>query len=265
MKMVLVKGAGDLATGVALRLHRCGIPVVMTETYRPTVVRRSVSFAEAVYCGSCTVEGVTAHKVKNIPEAKQVLKSDCIPIFVDPNCQKATMLRPFVMIDATIAKRNLGTQISDAPVVIGLGPGFTAGQDVHAVVETNRGHYMGRVIFQGSAQPNTGTPGPVKGYTTERLLRAPQDGVFVPCAALNTQVKAGNIIGFVENTPVKAAITGVLRGLIKGGIRVKRRMKIGDIDPRCVPEHCYTVSDKALAVAGGVLEAILYLRRGLCS
>jgi xanthine dehydrogenase accessory factor len=258
--IVLIKGAGDLATGVAYRLFKCGLQVVMTEISRPTVVRRSVSFAEAVYEQSHTVEEVTAQLVPNWQAAKELFEQRQIPVLVDPTATEALKLKPSIIVDAIIAKRNTGTKITDAPLVIGLGPGFTAGEDVHAVVETNRGHYLGRVMWQGSAEPNTGVPGPVNGYTNERLLKAPATGVFTPCVTINSAVKAGDILGYVESYPLRAEISGRLRGLIKGGIWVKAGMKIGDIDPRCELGHCYTISDKALAIAGGVLEAILCSR-----
>ncbi|MEG6522481.1 selenium-dependent molybdenum cofactor biosynthesis protein YqeB [Desulfotomaculum sp. 1211_IL3151] len=258
--IVLVKGAGDLATGVAYRLYKCGMSVVLTEIPRPTVVRRSVSFAEAVFEGSHTVEGVTAKLVQNWQEAQALLKHQQIPLLIDPNAQDALKLKPAVLVDSIMAKRNTGTQITDAPIVLGLGPGFVAGVDVHAVVETNRGHYLGRLLRKGTAEPNTGVPGPVNGYTNERLLRAPVEGTFVSCIDINSTVQAGDILGYVSSQPVIAEINGILRGLIKDGIFVHKGMKIGDIDPRCENRHCYTISDKALAIAGGVLEGILYFK-----
>lgn len=259
--LVLVKGAGDIATGVAHRLFRCGMRVVMTEINQPTVVRRSVSFAEAVYEKSHTVEGLTARLAASHLEIDDVLNRGEIPVLVDPGAQEALRLKPAVVVDAIMAKRNTGTQISDAPLVIGLGPGFSAGSDVHGVVETNRGHHLGRVIWSGSAQPNTGIPAPVKGFTKERLLRAPADGVFLSCADIGRQVKAGDILGYVHDVPVRAEIGGLLRGIIKGGLPVRRGLKLGDIDPGGAVELCYTISDKARAVAGGVLEAILCFHR----
>lgn len=255
--LVLVKGAGDLATGVAYRLYKCGMKVVMTEVEQPTVVRRTVSFAEAVYKDTHVVEGVRARLAINAQAAQAILERGQIPILVDPEAREALSLTPAVVVDAVMAKRNTGTKISDAALVIGLGPGFAAGQDVHAVVETNRGHYLGRVILRGEAQPNTGVPGAVGGYTKERLLRAPVDGSFESCAAIADQVKAGDVLGYVSGKPVVAQISGMLRGLIKEGIFVSQGMKIGDVDPRGAEEHCYTISDKALSVAGGVLEAML--------
>ncbi|SHK06377.1 selenium-dependent molybdenum cofactor biosynthesis protein YqeB [Desulforamulus aeronauticus] len=260
--LVWVKGAGDLATGVAHRLHGSGFKVIMTEIPRPTMVRRTVSFAEAVYEGRWQVEGSTAVLVKGINEIANVFKQQMIPVLVDPAGQQVTVLRPDVLVDAIIAKRNTGTHRNLATIAIGLGPGFTAGVDVHAVIETNRGHYLGRVILNGTAQLDTGSPSPVEGYTRERLLRSPAEGVFVPCVTINSVVQSGQTIGFVGGEPVNAGINGVLRGLLRGGLWVHKGLKLGDIDPRedCL-EHCFTISDKARAIGGGVLEAILYLQR----
>lgn len=257
--LVLIKGAGDLATGVAHRLFRCGIQLCMTEIAQPTVVRRTVSFAEAVFEGSQSVEGVTARLARDAREASEVIGRGEIPVIIDPDAREGLSLQPQVLVDAIIAKGNTGTSISDAPIVIGLGPGFTAGEDVHAVVETNRGHNLGRVLLAGSAEPNTGVPGPVAGYAGERLLRAPATGVFVPIVKILSLVQAGQVLGYVDKQPVTAQINGLLRGLIREGLQVKQGMKIGDIDPRSSEDYGYTISDKARAIGGGVLEAILYL------
>lgn len=260
--LVLVKGAGDLATGVAHRLFRCGFQVVMTEIAQPSVVRRSVSFAEAVYEGAHEVEGVTSRWAHNVAEIVAILKRGEIPVLVDPGAGCRLWLNPGAIVDAIMAKKNTGTTIADAPVVVGLGPGIVAGIDAHAVIETNRGHNLGRVILDGCAEPNTGIPGNIDGFSTERLLKAPADGVFFSCFGIGDVVAAGDILGYVDNTPAKAGLTGMIRGLIRDGLRVTRGLKIGDIDPRGGVEHCYTISDKARAVAGGVLEAILSLEAG---
>jgi xanthine dehydrogenase accessory factor len=257
----LVKGAGDLASGVAHRLHRCGFPVAMTEIAQPTVVRRPVSFAEAVFDGRHEVEGVFARVVGGLPEVKTTLERGEIPVLIDPGAASALRLQPLVLVDAIIAKYNTGTRITDAPLVIGLGPGFIAGVDVHAAVETRRGHNLGRVILDGGAEPNTGIPGPIAGYGLERLINAPEDGVFEPCVAIGILVKAGETLGQVGGCLVQTPIDGVLRGLIRGGVPVYRGQKMGDVDPRGRVEYCYTISDKARAIAGGVLETILMLRR----
>jgi len=260
--LVLVKGAGDIATGVAHRLFRSGLLVIMTEIPHPTVVRRSVSFAEAVYEGVHEVEGVSSRLVRDASEARSVLDQGEIPVMVDPEAGYARQLRPDVVVDAIMAKKNTGTRISDAPLVIGLGPGFTAGVDVHAVIETNRGHNLGEVILEGCAEPDTGIPGEIGGFSEERLVRAPADGVFVPLWDIGSLVTTGEILGHVGTQPVRAGLTGMVRGLIRGGVSVTRGLKIGDIDPRGRVEYCHTISDKARAVAGGVLEAVLWLGIG---
>ena len=261
--LALVKGAGDLATGVGLRLHRAGFGVVMTEIAAPTVVRRTVAFAEAVWDGEAVVEGVSGVLVASADEAREALARRRIPVFVDPDALVRVELRPLVIVDAIVAKRNLGTRICDAPAVIALGPGFVAGVDVHAVVETMRGHTLGRVIHEGAALPNTGIPGEIGGRGAERVLRAPVEGRFEPLATIGDRVKAGDVVAQVEGTPVVTTIDGVLRGLLRAGIAVTVGFKVGDVDPRADPDHCFTVSDKALAVAGGVLEAAGQLLGGV--
>jgi xanthine dehydrogenase accessory factor len=263
--LVLVKGAGDLATGAAHRLFRCGFAVVMTEIAQPTVVRRSVSFAEAVYEGVHEVEGVTSRLARDVAEAKTLLEQEEIPVLIDPGGECASQFGAGAMVDAVMAKKNTGTGITDAPLVIGLGPGFTAGIDVHAVVETKRGHNLGRVLLEGGAEPNTGIPGEIGGFSKERLLRAPAAGVFLPCCDIGAAVTAGDIVGYVDEHPVAAGISGLVRGMLKSGLRVSEGFKLGDIDPRGRIENCHTISDKARAIAGGVLEAILRLgtERGL--
>lgn len=256
-RLVVVKGAGDIATGIAHRLVRSGFPVVTTELAQPTVIRRTVSFAEAVYAGSVVVEEIMALRILS-KEVPQVLAEGKIPVVVDPEGGIIQELQPWAVVDAILAKRNTGTKISDAPVVVGVGPGFTAGVDVHAVVESMRGHYLGRVLHTGSAIPNTGVPGDIGGYTAERVLRAPCKGLFQAEKTIGTLVAKGDVVARVNQQPVVANIAGVLRGLLQGGLTVTEGMKIGDIDPRCLPEHCFTISDKARAIGGGVLEALLH-------
>ncbi len=260
--LAVVKGAGDLATGAAFRLFRCGLGVIMTEIEQPTVVRRTVAFAEAVYSGSAVVEGVEARFARSADQALELLDRKIVPVLVDPGAVVVRRVCPTVVVDAIMAKRNLGTAISDAPLVIGLGPGFTAGVDVHAVVETMRGHGLGRVIYSGSAAPDTGVPGAVMGYTDERLLRAPADGVVHSCRPIGDLVEKGDPVAIVEGIPVKAGLSGMVRGMIRPGLRVRRGTKIGDIDPAGRKDHCCTISDKALAVAGGVLEAVFSFLSG---
>ncbi|MBI2305542.1 MAG: EF2563 family selenium-dependent molybdenum hydroxylase system protein [Chloroflexi bacterium] len=257
--LTVVRGGGDLATGVVYRLVRAGFPVVVTEAAEPTVVRRTVALAEAVYQEEVVVEGLRGRRVNHPDAALAVLKEGMVPVLVDPQALSVAHLRPWVVVDAIMAKRNLGTRISDAPVVVALGPGFQAGVDAHAVIETNRGHYLGRVILQGSAEPNTGVPGPVGGYSVERVLRAPGPGVVRAAKQIGAEVKVGEVVAWVGEQAVEAPIQGILRGLIREGIAVRAGTKMGDIDPRAAREHCFTISDKALAVGGGALEAVLYL------
>lgn len=261
---IVVKGAGDLASGVAVRLWRAGLRLLMTEIPEPTVVRRTVAFAEAVFAGETRVEGIAARRAAGVAEAEVIIAAEAIPVLVDPEAAVVRALRPTVVIDAIMAKRNLGTRLDDAPVVIALGPGFTAGVDCHAVVETQRGHYLGRVLYAGAAQPDTGVPGSIGGYTRERVLRAPQAGRLERPAAIGTRVAAGDIVAWVDGAPVRSAIAGTLRGLVREGIWVSAGMKVGDVDPRCEHDHCFTVSDKSLAVGGGALEAVLHLVRARC-
>ena len=213
--LALIRGAGDIASGAAMRLWRCGIDVVMTDLARPTAIRRTVAFSDAIVHGETTVEGLRAVRAENAVEAKKLLREGVLPVLADPACACREELAPDTLVDAILAKRNLGTKIDDAPIVVGVGPGFTAGEDCHAVVETMRGHTLGRVIYSGSALPNTNIPGLIGGFAGERVL--------------------------------------------DDGVPVKKGMKSGDVDPRCKPEYCTTISDKALAVGGGVVEAVLYL------
>jgi xanthine dehydrogenase accessory factor len=259
--LVVVKGGGDLATGVAHRLHRVGMKVVVTELAQPTVIRRAVAFASAVFEGEVMVEGVTARRVEDAAQALALLPEGIVPVLVDPGASIVRELKPTGVVDAIIAKRNTGTQITDAPLVVALGPGFTAGIDAHVVIETNRGHDLGRVILEGQASPDTGVPGPVMGYASQRVVRAPGPGVFQGVKAIGDRVEAGDVVARAGDQPVLAPISGVLRGLLADGLVVKEGMKVGDVDPRGVRQHCFTISDKARALGGSVLEAILYLLR----
>lgn len=260
-ELVLIKGAGDLATGVAHRLFRAGINVVLTEREKPTVVRRPVSFAQAVFDGEAEIEGVVARRVESLEEVGRSIAAGQIPLLVDPSLRCLAPLQPDVLVEATVSKRNTGVTLGSAPIVVALGPGYWAGRDVHAVVETARGHYLGRVIYRGAALPNTGVPGDTAGFTVQRVLRAPSSGSFYPCREIGDLVNAGDTVAYVDNYPVKAQISGVIRGLLHRGLEVSEGMKVGDIDPRAKREYCFTISDKARAVGGGVLEAVLYLSR----
>jgi xanthine dehydrogenase accessory factor len=255
-RLVVVRGAGDLGTGCIVRLVRSGFRVVALELPDPRAVRRTVSLSEAVHDGAATVEDVRGIRRCGVPADWAV---DEVPVLVDPEASTLGALAPFALVDAIMAKRNLGTRIDMAPVVVGLGPGFVAGRDVHAVVETNRGHDLGRVIFDGATVENTGVPGLVAGRGVERVLHAPADGVVETSKAIGDLVEAGEPVLAVDGAPVHAAIAGVVRGLLRPGSAVHAGMKVGDVDPRGTREICYTISDKARAVAGGVLEAILML------
>lgn len=266
---ILVRGAGDLATGVIVRLHRCGFRVAVTECANPSAIRRRAALCEAVWQGQATVEGVTCRRVTDADEATRVSQAGEVPLLVDERAACVSALRPAAVVDAILAKRNLGTNRDMAPITVGLGPGFTAGEDVDAVVETMRGHHLGRVILQGAAIPNTGVPGMIAGYAAERVIHAPVSGEMVFVQDENGQtvdigalVRKGQEIARVGGVPVLATIDGVLRGLIRAGYPVTEGLKIADIDPR--PEqvaYCDTVSDKARAIGGGVVEALLLLAR----
>ena len=255
--MVIIKGAGDIASGIALRLFHCGYKIIMTDLPKPTSIRRTVCFSQSVIDKKITVEDVTAEYAENPEKALDIVEKGNIAVVADEKCEILKSIKPDVLVDAILAKKNTGTSITDAPAVIGVGPGFTAGKDCHFVVETKRGHTLGRVIDKGSAIPNTGIPGNIEGFTWERLIQAPKDGIFVQKAEIGDIVKKGDIVGYVDDEPVFALIDGVLRGILPTGTRVCKGMKSGDVDPRGNIENCYTVSDKALSVAGGVLEAIL--------
>ena len=258
--LVMIKGAGDIASGIAMRLWRVGIRVVMTDLPRPSSIRRTVCLSEAVYRGETMMEEVRARRAENAADALQLLEENILPVIVDPKAESAKELHPEVIVDAILAKENLGTAITDAPGVVGVGPGFTAGEDCHAVVETMRGHTLGRVIWSGGAIPNTGVPGDIGGYTAERVMHSPCGGVFHALRQIGDTVEAGETVATVGGEPLYAKITGTLRGILPEGFEVPREhFKSADVDPRCRLFHCFTVSDKALSVGGGVLEAVLML------
>jgi xanthine dehydrogenase accessory factor len=254
---VIIRGGGEIASAVAYRLAQSHFRIVMTETYHPEAVRRNVSFCEAVYDSEKTVEDLTAKLVHSAEEIFKTWQEGKLALIIDPETKIKDALKPDVLIDATMAKRNTGTGTTDAPLVIGLGVGFTAGEDVHVIVETNRGHNLGRVIRQGQAEPDTGKPGVIGGYSTERVLRAPREGIFKTVKQIGDMVQPGDIIAYVEEEPVITIIPGVIRGLLRNGTRVHKGMKSGDVDPRGNLSYCYTISDKGRAVGGGVLEAIM--------
>jgi xanthine dehydrogenase accessory factor len=247
-----------MASGIAHRLRQCHMQVLITEVAEPTAVRRMVAFAEAVYRGCHTIEGVTAVRVATAAEARAELARGTIPLLIDAEAKIRHQIHPSVIVDATMAKKGGDTKISDASLVIGIGPGFTVGENAHAVIESNRGYHLGRVIWQGSAEPDTGVPAAVAGHTEARVLRAPQSGRFHALRAIGDRVQAGEIIGEVDGAPVQCAIPGVVRGMLHSGIQIGAGVKVGDVDPRFETEYCDTISDKARAIGGGVVEAIFH-------
>lgn len=255
--LICIKGAGDLASGVALRLHHAKFDVVMTDLPVPLAVRRTVAFSEAIRLGSTTVEDVKAERAENAKQVYDCLARGVIPVLADPDGEIIKELKPEVVVDAIMAKKNIGTKIDDAPMVIAVGPGFTAGFDCHAVIETKRGHTLGRVIREGSAIPNTGVPGNIGGQTVNRLIKASADGIFHPERNIGDIVREGDRVGNVDGVPVYAATDGMIRGLLQDGVPVTKGLKSGDVDPRGDSADYTTVSDKALAIGGGVLEAVM--------
>lgn len=302
--LIICRGAGDLATGIIHRLHRAGHRVIALETDYPAAIRRQVSFCEAVYDGSAAVEGVTARLVPALADAETdtekysgindtpvahiasekwdssaieaVLEAGEVPLLIDPKGESIALLKPDIVVDAIIAKKNLGTTINMAPLVLGVGPGFTAGQDVHLVIESMRGHNLARIITDGMAQPNTGVPGNIAGFTSERVIHAPAAGYIHDVRKIGDIVQKGNEIARIypdkesydnalsEYVPVNATITGIIRGLIREGYYFREGFKIADIDPReSELSNCFTISDKARSIAGSVLEAVSAFEHGV--
>ena len=255
--VILIRGAGEMATGVAHRLASCRFKVFMTEVSNPQAVRREATFSEVIFDREKGVEGITAKLVESPDHISEAWKDKKIPILIDPDAKVKDLLKPDVLIDATLAKKNLGTKMTDAPLVIGLGPGFYAGRDVHLVIETNRGHNLGRIISNGEAEPNTGIPGSIDGYAEERVIRAPKDGKFKALTKIGEGVLADAKVGMIGDVEVRSRIAGVVRGLLRDGTEVWKGMKLGDVDPRGIKGHCYTISDKARTISGGVLQVIL--------
>lgn len=260
--LIVVRGGGDLATGSIYKLKKSGFPVLILEVSNPSAIRRNVAFCEAVYQGSQTVEDMTCYLADSLEQAEQFLAEGKLSVLVDPMGESISKLKPLAVVDAILAKKNLGTNRDMAPITIGLGPGFTAGEDVDAVIETKRGHNLGRVLWTGSAAPNTGIPGMIGGYGKERVIHCPAKGILRNVKKITDTVSKGDVIAVVETekgiVPVEATLDGILRGLIRDGYPVKPGFKIADIDPRLDElENCFTISDKARCIAGGVLEAIL--------
>jgi len=255
--IVLIRGGGDLASGVVIRLHRAGLQVVILEIPQPLAVRRLVSFAEAIYAGEITVEEVTAKRVDDVEKALAILSQGQIPVMVDPQANSRDLYNPTVLVDGRMIKRPSELDLEAAPLVIGLGPGFWAGKDCHAVIETNRGHRLGRVIWRGPAESDTGLPDIVAEKREARVLRSPGKGVINNLVYIGDHLEPGQPIFEVGGAPVLAPFRGVLRGLVHPGINVQPGQKVGDLDPRDDPSYCTLVSEKSLAIGGGVLEAIL--------
>lgn len=254
---VLIRGAGEMASGVAYRLANAGFHVLMTEISRPLAVRRAVSFCEAVYDGSKIVEGRTARLIQSPEEAEGLWARAELPVIVDPHMTCRAAIRPMVIVDALVAKRNTGLSKGMAPLTIGLGPGFHAPDQVDMAIETNRGHNLGRLITLGSPEPNTGVPGNIAGYTSQRVLRSPAAGVFETDLDLGDRVRAGQVVARVSGQAVDAKVDGILRGLLRPGAEVGAGTKVGDVDPRGQIEYLHTISEKARALGGSVLEGIL--------
>jgi xanthine dehydrogenase accessory factor len=255
-KLIVIRGGGDLATGVVYRLHKAGFPIIVLELPRPLVVRRRVALATAVLEGQVQIEDISGQLVHAVDEAVELAQTGIIPVLVAPKLPHK-QLPVNVLVDARMAKRNIDTSADQAPLVVALGPGFIAGVDCHAVIETMRGHTLGRVIWEGSALPNTGTPGTVAGKSVERVLRAPAEGIVEWLFEIGDLVNEGDPLGYVGEMPVIAPFDGVLRGLIAPGTLAGKNLKIGDLDARAEVSACFTISDKALAIGGGVLEAVL--------
>lgn len=271
-ELIIVRGGGDIATGTIYKLYQSGFDVLVLETAHPSAIRRNVAFSEAVYQGSQTVEDVTCYLAKDLEEARKMLSEGKLTMLVDPKGSCIADFQPIALVDGILAKKNLGTHPGMAPITVALGPGFEAGTDVNAVIETMRGHSLGRVIYEGAAIPNTGVPGVIAGYSKERVIHSPGAGVMENVKKITDTVQKGEIIGWIlpqeenpcqstEKIPVCATMDGLLRGLIRDGYPVTKGFKIADIDPRIQEyENCFTISDKARCIAGGVLEAILHLK-----
>lgn len=256
--IVLIKGAGEMASGIAHRLYMAGIKkIIMTEIKNPLAIRRTVCFSEAVYEGKAFVEGVEAILIDSPNDLKNVWDKGSIGVIVDPEAKSAKEIKPHVIVDAIMAKKPTGTKKEEAPIVICVGPGFRAPIDCHAVIESMRGHNLGRVIYEGEAEAPTGIPAPVLGYTKERVLRAPHSGKVRHAKKIGDLVREGDLVLYVDETPVFSKIGGILRGLIRE-IEVQENEKLADVDPRMEQKYCYTISDKARAIGGGVLEATLH-------
>lgn len=260
MEIIVVRGGGDIATGVCHRLYKAGFNVLILDIEKPTTIRRRVAFSEAIYSKQIEVEGVKAVYVKRIEDIYHEINKGNIPVYVDPKGEIINEVCPLAVVDSILAKVNLGTNTDMAPITIGVGPGFEAGVDVDLVIETQRGHFLGKVIYEGFAIANTSIPGNILGHTEDRIIRATAEGIVKPIVEIGEMVEMGQIICKVGATDVIANLSGIVRGMITEGLHVTKGYKIGDIDPRGVKENVYTISEKARAVGGGVLEALMYLK-----
>ena len=259
--IVLIRSGGDISSGIIERLYKCGFKVVVLETGNPSSIRREVSFGEAVYRKKMTINGLTSVLADGIEEMEKILENDEIPVLIDGEGKYISILKPSILIDAILAKKNLGTHINMAPITIGIGPGFFAGKDVHAVIETKRGHHLGEVIYSGEAIKNSGIPGNIGGFTKERVIHSEWEGNIRNISKIGDTVRKGETIALINGNKVLATIDGILRGIIRDGYFVTKGFKIADIDPRMDEyENCFTISDKARSVGGGALEAILTLK-----
>ncbi len=262
--LVVVRGGGDIASGVIQKLCRSGFKVVVLEIENPSFIRRKVCYGEAVYDKEVILEGIKAVLALDFREIKSIVDKGNVAVLVDSVGDSIKELKPLVVVDAILGKKNLGTHIQMAPITVGLGPGFEAGVDVLAVIETMRGHNLGRLILKGKPQGNTGVPGKINGYGKERVVYSPNYGYIKNLKEIGDIVEAGELLAKVGESQVLSPIGGILRGLIRDGYQVTKGMKIGDIDPRLGErENCYTISDKARNIGGAVLEAIMYLRRNV--
>lgn len=260
--IVVVRGGGDIATGIVQKLHRSGFRVLVLEVPIPTAIRRKVCLSEAVYETEVEVEGIKAVRVSSLEEIFAAWSQKKVPVAVDPSGEYIKLLKPQILVDSIIAKKNLGTSRELAQITIGVGPGFRAGVDVDVVIETLRGHNLGRLIFEGEAVKNTGIPGKIMGYSKERVIHSPEEGTIMNLKNIGDIVTEGEIIAYVGEHAIETEISGILRGIIRDGIKVKKGLKIADIDPRLTEvDNCYTISDKARTIGGAVLEAILYMKR----
>ena len=261
LEYVVVRGGGDIASGTIQKLYRSGFKVIILEIDKPTAIRRNVAFSDAIYNGESIVEGIKAVKVSNLEEIQEAHKNKFIPILVDPEGNILKEIKPLALVDAILAKKNLGTNKNMAPITIALGPGFNAGVDVDVVIETMRGHNLGRLIFEGYAMANTGVPGEIAGFSKERVIYSEESGKIKNISKIGDIVNKGDVLAYIGDTKVLAPISGLLRGLIKDGTEVTEGLKIGDVDPRLKEVENYTtISDKARNIGGGVLEALLMMK-----